>query len=70
VTATNTCPACGGVQIASGQIYVGDGVVCHCQRTSYGGTVMINPWKPVPTQLDRIEEKLDELLRMVRNAKN
>ena len=45
---TDRCPACGGIRVPFGQIYVGDGIVCHCTISTFAGTTRIEPRRDSP----------------------
>lgn len=38
------CPACGGVRVPTGVVYVGDWTVCHCSVNIASGTTIIRPF--------------------------
>ena len=67
----NACPACGGAVVPHGAAYIGTLTVCRCVPYGRDGTT----WYSVtsitrssgPSQLDRIEQKVDEILRTLRS---
>ncbi len=36
------CPACGGIRVPFGEVYVGDGIVCQCAIRNVFGTSFID----------------------------
>ena len=62
---TEPCLNCGGERFW----YYGNLVPCRCGHgttLTYGSTVSYRFTSAGPTQLDRIEQKLDELLRILK----
>jgi hypothetical protein len=69
MTGEPQCPVCGGAKLPIGVSYIGTLALCRCQPQTMNGTTWYNvAVNTGPTQLDRIEQKLDELLRILRNA--
>lgn len=59
------CPTCGGARVPGGTYYMGTLAVCRCPFTMNGITYYTIE-TPL-SQLDRIEQKLNELLRILRS---